>query len=145
MILADAITPPSEYATWLACVAFSVMLANQGFKLFNNFKGRQPQQISPQPLTVQAAAEYVHKHEFEKHAAWDVSEHNGIHSKIGGAERGLREALKSDVDELHAKANSIAVQVAGLSKATEMQNQQLASIVGTQNTILGRLPRQREA
>lgn len=50
MIFAQ-ITPPTEIAAWLACLAFVVMLVNGGFKLTDRITGRK-QEIAPQPFAV---------------------------------------------------------------------------------------------
>jgi hypothetical protein len=53
-------TPPVEIAAWLACLAFCVMMFNQGAKAYGILTGKK-QQISPQPLMVQEAERFMTK------------------------------------------------------------------------------------
>ena len=93
------------------------------------------------PLEVKAATEFVAKHLFDKHVEHNTSTHNEMFQTTRQIETKLREEFKEDVDALHEKTGHIAEDVAGLKAATVLQNQQLASIVATQNQILQRLPR----
>jgi hypothetical protein len=39
-MFADSLTPPPGIATWLACLAFIMVMLNQGWRLVGNFRGK---------------------------------------------------------------------------------------------------------
>ena len=140
---------PNSFASigWvIVAIAALCVCANQIDDFFKRRAGQDGHRtVGPQPFEVKAAAEFLHKRDHDAHHAWDMTEHNNLFKKIGGVERGAAQALKDDVDSLRDELTEVGKQVAGLNKSTELQNQQLASIVSTQNTILQRLPRNNHA
>jgi hypothetical protein len=140
---------PSHYSAigWIVvAIAALCVAANQVDDWFKRRQGRDADRtVGPQPFIVAAEKQFALKAEFKEHADWDIAEHNNLHRKIGGVERGAAAALKADVDGLREEVTELGKQVAGLSASTDMQNQQLASIVATQTQILQRLPRRGES
>ena len=66
--------------------------------------------VSPDPLRVKAAEQFAHKHELER------IERDVIN---------LAADRKKDVGDLHEKINGVHLKVAGLERATDLQNQKL--------------------
>jgi hypothetical protein len=54
-MIAQITGAPEGLAVWLGCLAFIVMLANQGLRLKDRVFGRKPDEIYPQPLEVREA------------------------------------------------------------------------------------------
>lgn len=69
--------------------------------------------VSPDPLRVKAADQFAHRHEVER---------------LERDMQTLASERKKDVGELHEKINKVDRNVAGLERATEMQNQKLSSM-----------------
>lgn len=86
------------------------------------------QKIEPLPLQVQEAAAFVPQQLFEATVSELKEEQSRLFAKMGGMERSLRDEVRRDVGQLHDKINEVAVEVGGLSKATELLNQHLAQI-----------------
>jgi len=79
------------------------------------------------------------KEEFDRHTAWDVSEHEKFWSKIGGVERGGSQRLENKVDalraersqettELRKEVTKVAERVSALDALNIVQNQRLTEI-----------------
>ncbi len=68
IVLAQLPTPtPSQLMSWLGCLGFVLLIVNQGFKLWQNLAGRSHiAEISPQPLEIRQATEFVRKLEFHE-------------------------------------------------------------------------------
>ncbi len=111
---------------WQVLLVLNLLLSGAATVVTLIRGGRQ--RIDPQPLQVQAAAEYVSKEVFDAAVTEVKEEQSRLFSKLGGMERGLRDEVRRDVAELHEKVNGVSVQVGALSKATDLQNQQLAQI-----------------
>ena len=67
-------------------------------------------EVSPQPFEVKAAEQFARKHELDRIERDVIT---------------LSKDRKRDAGELHEKINSVDRKVAGLEKATELQNQRL--------------------
>lgn len=127
-ILAEASN--SQVGTWVAG-------ANAVFTLFltllillkftRNDAEKRDVTISPDTAT---------KQEFNAHVQRNAEEHDGLHSRVGGSERGTREMIDKKITELrHEQAEAIhnlnaevvelAKQVGEISAHTESQNQRL--------------------
>lgn len=137
-VLAEMTTnTPIGLAAWLACAAFIIGLTNGLFKLVNNMKGKQPQEIR-QPIEIKASDRFVHKDEFEKAAAANATEHHNIFSRIGGLERGIRAEIKTDTAELHEKINDVAHQNAAQEAKQDLMNQRLVQMDGKIDRLIER-------
>jgi chromosome segregation ATPase len=144
--------PPVEIAAWLACLAFVVMLVNQGSKAISVFRGK------PEASEVERDAQQRFATKIEcvdKHKR--IEEENArLWAKIGGIERGMREHVdklsdvwrarleeqvgamrkerQEDLGELHGKVNKvdreigeISAQVKGISAQLERLDDKLDS------------------
>jgi chromosome segregation ATPase len=144
--------PPAEFAAWIACLAFVLMLVNQGSKVVSIFRGK------PEASEVErdAAQRFATKIEcVDKHKK--IEEENArLWAKIGGMERGAREHMdrlseqwrgrleaqaealrkerQEDLGELHGKVNKvdreigeISAQVKGISAQLERLDDKLDS------------------
>lgn len=123
---------------WLAMGLAALAVAwNQIDDWIQRRMGKDKQmEISPSPLIVTAAERFVARDDYEKAMLANQTEHNNLFSKIGGVERGMRQALKADVDELHEKINRANESLAAVGKGMEFQNQRLLSISHTVERIL---------
>lgn len=138
MMLADMPVPTSlELGGWIVCLVAVMAGLNQAFKLKRNVTG-QAQSISPQPFEVKAAADYVHKTDFERHIASNTAEHQNLFAKLGGIDRGLRETLKKDTDALHEKINTVTNQNAGQTAKLDLVNQRQVQMDGKIDRLLER-------
>lgn len=68
------------------------------------------------------------KKEFEAHVEGNKRDHDGIHSKVGGVERGLRAEMHAGMNALRDKVDKLSESVSALSATTALQNQSLATI-----------------
>lgn len=136
---------PSHFSSigWiLVAIAALCATANQIDDFFKRRAGKDgDRNVGPQPFEVKAAAEYVHKAEFERALEQNVTEHQNLFSKLGGMERGLRSEIKTDTTQLHDKINKVDKEVGSIAAGMGAQNQQLASINATVTRILERGPR----
>jgi hypothetical protein len=137
MLLAET-APPPELNSWLACLFYLAGGALVVLKLVKHFRGEQPQQISPQPFEVKAAAEYVHKPEFSAQMEANQQEHQNLFSKLGGVERGLRAEMKKDTDALHEKINAVSNQNAAQTAKLDLVNQRQVQMDGKIDRLLER-------
>ncbi|HSM84604.1 MAG TPA: hypothetical protein VLT16_00575 [Candidatus Limnocylindrales bacterium] len=123
-----------DLLVWLACAAcvFIAMAAitsffNQAVKAKQNLSGHPAvTEIAPQPLDVRMVHDLVRKDEC-------ISRHSESVAGLSAVRRDvdeLRRERKADTTELHDKINKVAIEVGGLSKSTEMQNQRLAQMDG---------------
>lgn len=82
----------------------------------------------PQPLETKKAADYVPKYEFEKHVEQNRQDHDHLHSKIGGVDRGNGKKISDEVTNVHNRVNAIEKSIGGLEVASDLQSQRLAQI-----------------
>jgi hypothetical protein len=68
------------------------------------------------------------KKEFEAHVEVNRKDHDGLHSKIGGTERGLRTEMHNGLSALRDKVDKLAETVSALNATTGLQNGALAAI-----------------
>lgn len=126
-------TPPVEFAAWIACLAFAVGLANGLLKLKGNVLGSaKKNEITPQPLVVQAAHDLVREKDcVSRHLtleqqlvelrgqriqdAKDASfsrksvygELESVRKEMGEMERRLNTADEQRTQALHSRINDI--------------------------------------
>lgn len=85
---------------WLIVgLASLLVMLNQGLKLSDRFK---PKDFVP-PLH----AQFAERAEFERYVQHNSEEHAALHSRIGGAERGLRQEIKTDIQAIHERINDV--------------------------------------
>jgi hypothetical protein len=76
----------------------------------------------------------VDKKEFERHVEQDVIDHNAIHSRLGGIERGVEARVNARIDRaetenkesrrlMHREIETIGKEVAALKTASDLANQ----------------------
>ncbi len=109
----------------LLVLGFVITLSLQVVQLVRPNKSRL---IEPQPLVVQAAADYVRREVFETAVAQIREELNGARATIVTMETELRREVKDDVGALYEKINSVGREVSALTAATLSQNQTLTQI-----------------
>lgn len=85
---------------------------------------------------VSFTSEAVTKQEFAQEVQRNNKEHEQIMVKLGAAETLFQSALKADTSYIHEKINKVAIEVAALTKATEMQNHRLEHIDGKLDRIV---------
>lgn len=121
--------PIQTGAMALGGLAALALAANQIDDFIRRRSGKYAEQtISPQPFEVKAAAEYVHKHQFEQHVQANTERHGQLFSQIAHAREQARQELKSDTNAMHEKINKVDREVGAIAKGMELQNQQLARI-----------------
>jgi septal ring factor EnvC (AmiA/AmiB activator) len=139
-------TPVSYLATGMV-VTVLISLTSAVGTWVNIVRGGRPQQtqISNQPVEVKAAPHLVTHEQFEAHARVDQHEFDevkaaiaGVHSKMGGMERGLRAEIKTDVTALHEKVNKVDREIGAIAEAVKLQGQQIASMNTTLLNVLNR-------
>jgi len=133
-MMAQVPTPPAgdiehwlvSFAAVMAIVALAITLKRMVFG------DKTHSVISPQPLEVRAAHEFVRKEEC-------IARHmESVRSAVDLKEQlsELRTERKDDTEKLHEKVNNVALQVAGLKAASDMQTQSLASMDAKLNRIV---------
>lgn len=116
-ILAESLTPPPGFAAWLACLAFTVMLANQGLNLWNSARGKRVALESP--VTVQGLKEFVSRSSYIDHCRHNAQEHRRIEDKAQLAvdtikaemklmEREILDAGERRAEGIHNRLNDLA-------------------------------------
>ena len=60
-LIADSLTPPPGLASWLACLAFLMVMLNQGWRFVGNIRGRP----SGVELRQEVHASFMPRQEFE--------------------------------------------------------------------------------
>ena len=158
MLLAD-MTPSPTAGDWAYNAKFYIELLIAAFVAFAYFSGKDKAKrttVEPQPLIVKPAEEFVTMGEFRQHvanttlqAATNQNDHAGLHSKIGGVERGLRgefaqgmssvrDELARDFKSLDAKVNGIASDLSAVSQQGESNSSQLEEMRGDIKELLQR-------
>jgi hypothetical protein len=128
---------------WIAVVIAAVATAaNQVWKLIQNLTGKGNHRlVSPQPLEVTATKQFVTKEEHDRHTAWNQQEHNNLFSKLGGVERGVREAMKAETDQLHDRITDVAKQNAAQEAKQDLMNQRIVQMDGKLDRLVERSTR----
>lgn len=95
-----------------------------------------------QPVNVTISEElhkiFAAKETFDRHVAENKAEHEQLHSRIGGVDRGNGGKLNMEVTAVHVRINAIDKSVSRLEATTELQNQQLAAIQSDIKQLLQR-------
>ena len=73
-----------QVGLWLGCFAAIILILNQGIHFVRNLKDQPP----TSELASMIATKYTSRPDFERHIAENKSDHEGLHKKIGGVERG---------------------------------------------------------
>lgn len=127
-VAAGGFPAPESYSGvgWVLVSLVAIMVGvNAAFKLKANlFGSRQSAEISPQPLDVRVISELVKKEEC-------LTRHNESILGLAQVKRDmddLRRERKEDNNQLHEKINKVAIQVQGVERATDLQNQMLQNM-----------------
>ncbi len=119
-------TPPVEFAAWLGCLAFGVMLFNQLAKAKGSLMGEKLRtEVSPQPLMVQAVAECVKERECgERDRSIDgrLTALEGAREKDKESASTSRKALYDQIDtvrkDLSQKIDDMPAQIISILRNT---------------------------
>lgn len=116
---------PSGLMTWMGCLAFLLVVLNQGWKFFGNITGRK-QEIAPQPFVVEHAEKPVseaqcaiHREDIIRRLNQQDQERAEMRTKMDDAEKTarvrsagiytkieeVRKELSTNTDELRAEMN----------------------------------------
>jgi len=135
-----------QIAAWLLC-AFAVAGGlNQVLRLIERLKDKP----APADLRAEGLERFVPKPDFERHVAWDATEHEKILSSIASVDKTTSARMESishewlglvnhKVEELvcagesgreklHERITGVAREVSELTAASELHNQRLAAI-----------------
>ena len=129
-----------EIAAWLGCLAFGLMLFNEGAKIVDRIRGRAPQPPNEQlEFSVTAIDRRVCRLEEESLRVWAKMEADKTEILLAGEVR---------AEKLHNRINPIAEGMEGLRSAVELNNQQtvllstkLDRLMETKSQELDRLAR----
>lgn len=106
---------------------------------------RRKDKPAPAQVAAEARELYVTKPElqkletdFSRLADGNRQEHDNLFRKLGGVERGLRAEVKADVANLTEQFGHLSNDVAALSAATKLQNQQLTHIEAKLDRLIER-------
>lgn len=118
-------TTPVGIAAWLACAAFLIGMINGGMKLLDRAKDR------PHPGDVRAEAvdRFASKTEVSELRRVNNDEHNAIHAKIGGVERGITQRIEARLLEMQRESND------GRDKLHDRINDVLAAVSELRGTV----------
>jgi len=107
---------PVEIAAWLGCLAFGLMLFNEGAKFVDRIRGKTPHPPNEQlEFCVTAMDRRVCRLEEESTKIWAKMEADKTEILLAGELR---------AEKLHNRINPIAAGVEGLRSAAELNNQQ---------------------
>jgi hypothetical protein len=113
---AGAFSPPAQIAAWLGCLAFGLMLFNEGAKFVDRIRGKAPHPPNEQlEFSVAAMDRRVCKLEEESAKIWAKMEADKSEILRAGELRG---------EKLHNRINPLAESIEGLKSAMELNNQQ---------------------
>jgi hypothetical protein len=105
-----------EIAAWLGCLAFALMLFNEGSKLVDRIRGRTPHPPNEQlEFSVTAIDRRVSRLEEESQKIWAKMEADKTEILLAGELR---------AEKLHNRINPIAEGMEGLKSAVDLNNQQ---------------------
>lgn len=85
-------------------------------------------EVAHQPLEVKQHIRAITEHELQEIKAKQEADRAYFADRLDHLDREFRSELKKDATALHEKINSVAMDVAGLKSATQLQNQYLAQI-----------------
>jgi hypothetical protein len=107
---------PVEIAAWLGCVAFGLMLFNEGAKFVDRIRGKTPHPPNEQlEFSVTAMDRRVCKLEEESDKIW---------AKMEADKTEILRAGELRAEKLHNRINPIGEGMEGLKAAVELNNQQ---------------------
>jgi len=107
---------PVEIAAWLGCLAFGLMLFNEGSKFVDRIRGKSPQPPNEQlEFSVTAIDRRVCRLEEDSIKIWAKMEADKTEILLAGEVR---------AEKLHNRINPIAEGMEGLKSAAELNNQQ---------------------
>jgi hypothetical protein len=107
---------PVEIAAWLGCLAFALMLFNEGSKLVDRIRGKTPHPPNEQlEFSVSAMDRRVCRLEEDSVKIWAKMEADKTEILIAGEVR---------AEKLHNRINPIAEGMEGLKSAVDLNNQQ---------------------
>jgi hypothetical protein len=105
-----------EIAAWLGCLAFALMLFNEGAKLADRIRGKTPHPPNEQlEFSVTAIDRRVCRLEEESLRIWTKMEADKTEILLAGELR---------AEKLHNRINPIAEGMEGLKSAVDLNNQQ---------------------
>lgn len=85
-------------------------------------------EVAHQPLEVKQHIRAITEHELQEIKSKQEADRAYFADRLDHLDREFRSELKKDATALHEKINSVAMDVAGLKSATQLQNQYLAQI-----------------
>src|SRR5262245_3100619 len=88
----------AQLMVWLGCLAFVIALVNQAMKLDDRMRGTK-NEITPQPLEVKAAIEWVRQDECK-------SRHAQVATRTDGLEKQVQDLRRERLDDVRAAALS---------------------------------------
>ena len=159
MIVIADMAPSPTAGEWAYNAKFYIELLIAAFVAFAYFNGKDKAKrstIEPQPLIVKPADEFVTVAEFRQHVAnvtleraTNQNDHAGLHTKIGGVERGLRgefsasvnsvrSELADDFKSLDSKVNGIKSDLSAVAQQGETHAGQLEEMRGDIKELLQR-------
>lgn len=107
---------PVQIAAWLGCLAFGLMLFNEGSKFVDRIRGKTPYPPNEQlEFSVTAIDRRVCKLEEESMKIWAKMESDKTEILLAGEVR---------AEKLHNRINPIAEGMEGLRSAADLNNQQ---------------------
>lgn len=109
-------TAPAEIAAWLACLAFVVMLLNQGFKLKGNLNGSGAERRE-----VTAGFEAASRRELESHQQQNSKVHDILFGKVEEVDTEVAHQVSKIGERLSAVETSV-------NTSTTFMRQQFADL-----------------
>jgi hypothetical protein len=107
---------PVEIAAWLGCLAFGLMLFNEGSKFVDRIRGKTPQPPNEQlEFSVTAMDRRVSRLEEDSAKIW---------GKMEADKAEMLRAGEARAEKLHGRINPIAEGMEGLKSAVDLNNQQ---------------------
>jgi hypothetical protein len=97
-LIADSLTPPPGLASWMACLAFLMVMLNQGWKHAGNLRGRP----SGMELRQEVHASFLPRQDFEHFRG-------AIEIRLSDLETDTEErdrALRIDLAQMEARLNA---------------------------------------
>jgi len=118
-MIADITPQPNPMFFWQAFLAIA-FLAGIGANVATmmSVKRSLKREITPQPLVVKEAANYVRKEDCVQRHAESTQRFEMLKEQLDE----LRIERHTDTNALHEKVNAVALQVSGLDVATQQQN-----------------------
>lgn len=140
--------PQSPQAIGWVCIILVCILI--GLNAALDFWRKLTKPGGPEKRDVTISTGTVSAGDMKSHVTWDETEHAKLHNKIGGVDRGAREALtlemrelrkerKEDSDKLQVRMSGVDKSLGGLESSTETQNASLLQIQATMNQVLQKL------